>query len=464
MISTRDMRILEDNAEYYGVSKLELMEHAGKAVADFVYQNYPNKRILVVCGHGNNGGDGFVAARYLYAPVYFVGDEFKLTREARLNYEKIKQRLVRQPNLKSYEVIIDALFGTGIHGPLTDHYRSVIKKINAAKKIVIAIDVPSGLDPDTGKGSLFVKPTVVLTFHDTKPCLKPYRKITTIVPIGIPKEAEQYCGVGELKALVKERPATAHKGDAGKVLIIGGSKDYVGAPLLAALAVAALRTGTDWVTVAAPEKVAWAINAYAPDIITKKISGDYFSAMHVKEILILSEQFDVILLGPGIGMQATPFVKQYVRKIQRIKKPLVIDADALKVLKIQDVKNALFTPHKKEFELLLKNSKFTQKNFQKKLGSNVVLVKGHLDEIFSQDKVKLNRTGNPGMTVGGTGDVLAGLCAGFAAQSGDIFTSACAAAFVNGMCGDECFKELGYGLIASDLLQKVAMVVHQFTV
>ena len=463
MLTTNDMRILEDNAEYYGVSKLQLMEHAGKGVADFVRQNYPNKKVLVVCGHGNNGGDGFVAARHLYAPVYFLGDEFKLKSEARITYEKIKQRIVRQPNLGSYDVIVDAIFGIGIHGTLKQPYAWIIKKINAAKKYVVAVDVPSGLDPDTGKGTLFVKPTHILTFHMLKQGLVKYKKITTVVDIGIPKEAEHFCGPGELKAVVKERPPTAHKGDYGKVLIIGGSKEYVGAPLLAGLAIATLRTGTDWVTIAAPEKVAWAMNSYAPDIITHKLAGDYLGVEHVKSLLKLAELFDVVLLGPGMTLNAAGFVKQFVKKI---KKPMVIDADALKVMKFRDVKNTLFTPHKKEFELLLKNSRATQKTLQKKLGSNVVLLKGHLDEIFSKTTSKINKTGNPGMTVGGTGDVLAGLCAGFVAQSpgrNDLFTSACAAAFVNGLCGDECFKELGYGLIASDLLKKIAMVVKRFT-
>src|SRR3989339_1996253 len=140
--------------------------------------------------------------------------------------------------------------------------------------------------------------------------------------------------------VLPKRKATSKKGDNGSVLAIGGSKDYVGAIALAGLA--ALRSGVDWVTVAVPEKVGWAINALSPDLVVKKYKGDDFCASRAKDILKLENDFDAVLIGNGIGMHAKSFVKKYVKET---KKPLVIDADALKAISIKDVDNSILTPH-----------------------------------------------------------------------------------------------------------------------
>src|SRR3989338_11110741 len=166
-----------------------------------------------------------------------------------------------------------------------------------------------------------------------------------------------------------KRKKTAKKGDNGKVLAIGGSKDYVGAIALAGLA--ALRSGCDWVTIAAPEKVGWAINALSPDLVVKKYKGDDFCASRAKDILNFEKSFDAVLIGNGIGMHASSFVKKYVNET---KKPLVIDADALRHIKLQDVKNAILTPHKGEFKALLKNSNLNENNFQTHLTNNILIL------------------------------------------------------------------------------------------
>ncbi len=254
-----------------------------------------------------------------------------------------------------------------------------------------------------------------------------------------------------------------HKGQNGKVLVVGGSEEYVGAPALAGLA--ALKTGVDVVTICAPEKVAWVINSYSPDLIVKKFIGREFDVTHCREIINISKKYDVVLLGPGLGIN-----KDFVLKLLRnIKKPFVIDADALKVININIVENSILTPHAKEFEILytntLKGVNYSPedqaaniKNIKKAIGSNVILLKGKIDTIFSRKKEHQNKTGNPGMTVGGTGDVLAGLCAGFLAQSGDLFDSAKEAAFVNGKTGDFMLKQRGYGYTASDIVSEL----HRF--
>ena len=257
---------------------------------------------------------------------------------------------------------------------------------------------------------------------------------------------------------LRKRSKISHKGENGKVLIVGGSVDYVGAVMLAALA--AYRSGADWVEVVAPEKVAWAINTFSPDIITTKVKGNYFTAASARKVIELSKNFDVTLIGNGIGRRANTqqFAARTTRGIKGIK---VIDADALTSIHLKDVSNAILTPHHSELEKLLRNSRISRKDLRKKIGNNVIVLKGEVDEIISKDKTVFNRTGNEGMTVGGTGDVLAGLAAGLLAQEKELFKAACAAAYVNGRAGDELLRQKGYGFLASELLGRIPSVLRR---
>ena len=247
---------------------------------------------------------------------------------------------------------------------------------------------------------------------------------------------------------IPKRKASSRKGDNGKVLVIGGSKDYVGAAALAGLA--ALRSGADWVTIAAPEKVGYAINALSADLVVKKYKGDDFCVSRAKDILKFEKGFDAVLIGNGIGMHAKSFVKKYVRET---KKPIVIDADAIKAISLKDVNNAILTPHKREFEILLKNSGLNEKIINEKnlkiiknnLKNNIILLKGPIDKIISKNKIIYNKTGNAGMTKAGTGDVLAGLCVGFLGQGLSLQQSAVNAAYINGIIGDILLKKKNKG-------------------
>ncbi|MBW2966285.1 NAD(P)H-hydrate dehydratase [Candidatus Woesearchaeota archaeon] len=262
---------------------------------------------------------------------------------------------------------------------------------------------------------------------------------------------------------LKKRELWSHKGDNGKVLVIGGSKDYIGAPALAALA--ALRTGIDLSVVAAPEQTAWQINTYSPDLITKKFEGDFFNWDNVKDVIDYCEDgnFNAILIGPGLGLEPNTmdFVKEVVERIQL---PKVIDADALKALKDAEIRNAVLTPHKAEFYALtdeklpedLEEKAKIVKNQAKK--DKIILLKGHTDIITDGNSIKLNQTGNPGMTIGGTGDVLAGLCLGFLAQTKDLLNSAHTAAYLNGRIGDYLLRKKGYGFTASDMIELIPII------
>ncbi|MBT3463594.1 NAD(P)H-hydrate dehydratase [archaeon] len=251
-----------------------------------------------------------------------------------------------------------------------------------------------------------------------------------------------------------------YKGQNGKVLIIGGSKEYTGAPYLSAMA--AMRTGIDLVTICAPEKTAWAINHYSPDMITRKLLGDDLNLTHTKEIILLSEEFDVILIGPGLGLK-----KDFVLKILReIQKPFVIDADALKVLNLESINNAILTPHIKEFQTLYNNTiqkpqydelelEMNIRQIKQKIGNNIILLKGKEDTIFSKHRRYVNKTGHNSMTKGGTGDILSGICAGYLAQTKNLFDSAKEAAYTNGKLGEYMYKQKGYGYTANEMVNEL---------
>ena len=245
------------------------------------------------------------------------------------------------------------------------------------------------------------------------------------------------------------------KGENGKVLVLSGSLDYPGAVYLASSAIACLRLGIDLVTIACPEKIALIINSLNPDLITFKLKGDYITSKHDKKIKELIKINDILLIGPGLSKNKTTlnYIKKVIEKNDKIK---VIDADAISAIKIQNINNSIITCHKKEFEILLKNSKLKENQIQNKLNNNIILLKGKQDKIISKDKIKINKSGNEGMTVGGTGDILAGLVAGFLSMKYDLFTSSLNAAKLNGNLGDKLKKELGYGFIASDFLKEIA--------
>ncbi len=268
---------------------------------------------------------------------------------------------------------------------------------------------------------------------------------------------------------LRNREKESHKGDNGSVLIVGGSLDYMGAVLLASIA--SFRVGVDKVVVAAPEKVAITVNSFAPDIITKKFAGDFFYEKDSDEIIKMSRDFDVVLIGNGIGLEKTTqrFCQKIIEGIDGMK---VIDADAAKVINLKKTKNAIITPHQKELELLLKNNGCSQiadiKDFKKKMeklktvtGENVFLVKGEADAIVSKNRIVFNKTGNAGMTVGGTGDVLAGITSGLLATEKNLFTAASYAAFINGEIGDMLKKEMGYGFMASDMINRIPIVMKR---
>jgi NAD(P)H-hydrate epimerase len=371
------------------------------------------------------------------------------------------------------EIVVDALLGTGTKGKLKSPITQIVEYVNTLNASKIAVDVPTGIDSDNGEvlGNP-VKANITITFHKAKTGLydaKKYVGELVVRDIGLPEELERFAGPGDVFLAKKPRPASAHKGDFGRLLVIGGSEVFSGAPALVSLA--ALRTGVDIVYLAAPAKTAYAISSVSPNLITLKLKGDYVSAANLAALQPYLETVDAVVMGPGLGMHAETreFVKACVAAIENAGKPLLLDADGLKAF--AEFKRPLkvplvLTPHAGEYAILA--GRKLPENLEERVNQvqetaaelrAVVLLKGQVDVVCDAKRVKLNFTGNPGMTVGGTGDVLSGIVGALLAQKTDPFEAAVAGAFVNGAAGDFAADNIGYHLVATDLLEWIPRVL-----
>jgi len=504
-----DMMVTDYNCEYLGLSRLCLMESAGKSLAEevgkiAVYTFAKPVKVVIFTGSGGNGGDGFVAARYLLnrgydVDIYMLKENIR-SGDAKTNLEileNMKPRLSRLNiyNLKTLEdinscevaqskdsefVIVDGLLGTGIRGKLQTNIKRAIEIINESNGITISVDVPSGMDPLTGEiNDLAVVPDYTISFHKIKTGVRDADEELVgglvTADIGIPFEAEYFVNYGDFLRL-KNRDSSSHKGNNGRLLVIGGSIDYSGAPAIAGMA--AIGAGADLVYVASPQNAAEAIKSTSPDLIVKSLEGDKLSSKHSDEILSLVDNVDSVLIGPGAGIDEDTS-KLFNILVTKIKKPIVLDADALKQVELSLIKNRediILTPHIFEFKSFFKveddlKLDIDSYDFSKVDGNitelqkiirqikGTVVVKGKYDLILSGNKFKINKSGNAGMTVGGTGDALAGISASLLSQGLSSFDSASLATFINGLAGDEAYNIKGNGFSATDLVSYIGSVI-----
>jgi len=483
MITTDRMAAVDANAAALGVPRKQLMESSGNAVAREVRAVAdPGATVALVCGRGNNGGDALVAARFLDGydvTVHLLGrPETIRTDIARENWAALANADVPTEAVTDSadldlaghdgddpDVIVDAMLGSGVSGALREPERTAAEAINASDATVVAVDVPSGVDADAGEptggpdsvavdaggDAVAVNADRVVTFHDEKPGLSALDAAITVADIGIPPAAERYTGPGDLRGL--DRDPDSHKGENGEVLVVGGGP-YAGAPTLSALA--ALRAGADLVRVACPESVASEVQGFSPNLIVRPLPGDRVGPSHAERVASLAAGSDAVVLGPGLGDGdgTRKFVREFLTGYAG---RAVVDADALRVVPDLDTDADLIcTPHQGELvdmggataagpddraELV--------REFAADLG-HALLVKGAVDVISDGNEVRLNRTGNPGMTVGGTGDVLAGTVGALAAVTGP-FRAAAVGAYAVGRAGDAAAEANGTGLVATDL-------------
>jgi len=489
-ITSREMHALELNAEYFGVSKLQLMENAGHNITLEIASRFnSDKSVAIFCGLGGNGGDGFVAARHLSSmsfkvEVVLAGKAKQISRKEALENWKALQFLKESiPIHEVYdsslmpevtaEIVVDALLGTGAKGELRPPILQLVEKINATDAFRVSVDVPTGVDADTGEVSdKAVKSDLTITFYKTKKGLenaKDYVGELVVRDIGLPEEFEKLVGPGDVLLVTKPRPRESHKGDFGRLLIIGGSETFSGAPALVALA--ALRTGVDLTHVAAPAKTAYAISSMSPNLITIKLKGEHLNLGNLPALKTYIETANAVVLGPGLGLHAETghFVRNIIEVVEKAGKPLLLDADGLKAFaQFETPLNTPFvlTPHAGEYAILAGEE--LPENFSKRVSKvqrtaselgGVILLKGPVDIISDGKSFKLNFTGNPGMTVGGTGDVLSGIVGAFLAQGIEPFEAAVAGAFINGAAGDFVFEEKGYHMVSTDLLEWIPYIL-----
>lgn len=481
-----DTKISDANAEALGIPRQSLMENAGRCLAYRIIHLTKPCNVIIFAGTGGNAGDGFVAARYLLnkgfnVDVLFLGHPSRIqSEETKKNWELLQKvdefseflkiSIIRDSTelqINHTDIIIDAMLGVGTEGKLREPISTAVDIINKSKAMKVAVDIPSGMDPLTGKVfDKAVQADYTVSFHQEKSGFKYAKKEYVgeirVCDIGIPDGSELYTGPGDLLRL-KNRDKSSHKGQNGRVLIVGGSKDYSGAPAIAALS--SLKSGADLAVVACPSSVSSAIRSYSPDLIVKSLKDDYITPDDLDTMLKLSANCDAMVVGCGVGREdgTASALNDLIREVQ---KPLVIDADALKILDLELIKESdmeiVLTPHSAEFKSLFGDT-IPESNVDKisvvkkasKSSGATVLLKGALDIIALNEEIKLNSTGNPGMTVGGTGDCLAGLIGGLIAQGYDSFESAILGAYINGKAGDMAVHDLGNNFTATDLIKYI---------
>lgn len=488
------MSITDVNSEYLGVNRIILMENAGGGLAELVWEIFSSMNkpsdIVILAGKGGNGGDGMVAARHLSRKnlpirLYLIGSHKDITKRSTLQNWKILQNMsesikifelkqiedVKSLDIDSNTLIVDCILGTGIKGilrePLTTLLQS-IKRWQEKGAIVISADTPTGIDPDTGDtANIFLTPQHTGIFHKQKRGLnaKNSGKLR-IIPIGVPPEAEKIIGPGDLLAL-KSRSFWSKKGDNGRILVIGGSETYSGAPALSGMG--AIQSGVDLVSILAPQKISNVIRSYSPEFIVYDYPSPHLTEESLSKELI--EQNNVTVLGPGLGQH--PDTKIAVSKVlslvNQLKKPIVIDADALKLLDMAEVSSkTILTPHAGEFAAITDipipaGAHEFHKRCQlvKEVSTqfpNVWVIKGHWDIVTDNtNRIKINKTGTAQMTRGGTGDVLAGLIAGFLTQTEIAFYAACIGTYINGRAGELVKKDFNL----SNLLRHVPIAIQE---
>ncbi|MCL7417144.1 MAG: NAD(P)H-hydrate epimerase [Halalkalicoccus sp.] len=468
MITAARMGAVDRNAEALGVPRKQLMESSGNAVARAVREAADEgDSVVIIAGRGNNGGDALVAARFLDeydCSIQLLGKPETISTDiARENWEALEaagypcESVTDSAALELGEpdVVVDAMLGTGISGDLREPEATAARAINGSDATVISVDVPSGVDVDSGElPKNAVEADRVVTFHDQKPGLAELDCEVRVEDIGIPVAAERYVGPGDLGL---GRPAP----DAGaRVFVIGGGP-YTGAPALSAQA--ALRSGAELSFLACPESIKDVLAGYAEDLIVQAYDSDRLSPEEVEDLIeTATKHDDVVVLGPGLGT-ADETLEAARTFLEEFEGSMVVDADALSIVpEVETDATLICTPNRKELAGMggpelddLEGGADEIEAFAAELG-HVVVAKAEADVITDGERTRISTRGTPGMTVGGTGDTLAGITAAFMGES-DPFDAAAAAAYANGRTAERLEK--GGGLLASDLLDELPEVI-----
>jgi hydroxyethylthiazole kinase-like uncharacterized protein yjeF len=477
----------------YGIPALVLMENAGRSCTDRIFRILEEKvgapqeaSVAVVCGKGNNGGDGMVIARHLhnrgvYVEVFLLAETSELSADAKTQHDILRRmdveiRVVRDTegidDLRTYleevHLCVDAILGTGISSPLAGTIRDVVEVINLSMSTVFAVDLPSGIDATTGR---ILGEAIRADYTGTFGLLKLGHVLlpgsihcgdTEIYDIGIPSRAVFDAEIKTealdeqiVKSMLSVRPPDFHKGDAGRVFIVGGSPGLTGAPCLAGLA--ALRMGAGLITVVTPASLRPIVESKLMEVMCAGIKDDgggYFTPAMIPELLEVVSKADVLVIGPGMGANGS--MPQFLKELlPKIKVPFLLDADALNALGGQAslLQSAgapcIVTPHPGEMSRLTRESieaiEAARLDSARHLAEEervTVILKGARTVVATpKGDIFINTTGNPYMASGGMGDALAGMVAALASQGLSPTDAACAGVFLHGMSADLLVRE-----------------------
>lgn len=500
LMTPTQMRHVDEKAiKDYGIPSLLLMEHAAYNIFISLRENKYSGRIVIVCGPGNNGGDGLALARQLHTwsqntvQILMLAPLEKLSEEGKTYYTicqklKISSIQVTESNLSEVvnlleraEVIVDALLGTGLRREVTGIYEKVINSINRSTAHKVCIDIPSGIDGETGEiRGCCVGADTTITFALPKLGLYRYPAIDYIgklqvVDIGIPKEIIEKAETThfsieqkELGKLLPKRPTRSNKGTYGKVLVIGGKTGLSGAPTLTGLG--AFKVGCGTVTVAVPRAIHDIMEQKLTEVMTIPLMDEegHFGAMAASEVKKIIEAYDIIVVGPGIGRSKE--IHEILLTVLASSKPCVIDADALyflkEMLEVVKLRNALtiITPHPGEMarltglgkEEILQNPIKVARDFATQ--NNVITVLKIERTVVADTKgnIYINTSGNTGMAKGGSGDLLTGILAGLMAQHIEPIDAACLGVYIHGRAADiMANKKTQYTILPSDLFEGI---------
>lgn len=531
VVTAEEMREIDRKTIASGVPSIELMENAGRAVARAIKSRFAplrGKRVSLFCGKGNNGGDGLVVARLLAKErakikVFLLAKKGELKEDPKTNLGKALSEKIRTPRsarepcfsrfarkievteidtsqklerfgqeIKESDLIVDAILGTGIKGAPKGLEAETIKFINALKKPIVSVDIPSGVEGSTGKVSgEAVRADLTITFGLPKIGLVVYPGAEyvgelEVADIGIPKKflEDEKIRVNlitkeEISSYLKPRKPDTHKGTYGHLFVIAGSVGMTGAATLtsqaASLCFGALRSGVGLVTLGIPESLNEIMEIKLTEGMTLPLPETKKKTLSLKaekKIIEFSKKTDAIALGPGLSInkETQRLVKNLIKKISL---PMVIDADALNALvghlsilrsRIQDPGSRIITPHPGEMARLIgKTTKEVQENRIKIAGDFakrykvIVVLKGARTVIADPEgNIYINPTGNPGMASAGVGDVLTGMIGSFLAQRKEPLEAAKIGVYIHGLAGDLACQEKGEEpLIASDILEKL---------
>ena len=498
IVTAAEMRAIDRvTSERFGVPSLTLMENAGAAVAEHVLAHYgAAERIVVFCGKGNNGGDGFVVARRLHergklVQVVLLADRTELKGDAAVMYSRLPVAAVvaksseelksdRVRSLLTADLYVDAILGTGFKPPVTGLYADAIALMNASQTPVVAVDIPSGADADamSPQQGIIARANSIVTFTAPRPA-HVFSQLTdgptNVANIGSPGEAIvsslrlNVITARDFAPLIAPRPAESNKGNYGHVLVVGGSVGKAGSVAMAGIS--ALRTGAGLATVATPKSALPTVAGFHPELMTEPLRetvAGTISKSASRRLSELAKAKSVLAIGPGISR--LPETSALVRSlVSRAEIPVVLDADGLNAFEGRTDKMSgkgrvlVITPHPGEMARLAgcltadvqKDRLGVARKFARK-HDLIVVLKGNRTLVVQPDgEAWANTTGNPGMSTGGTGDILTGMVAAMIAQNPkNALLAVCAAVHLHGLAGDVMRETVGeHSMVATDLLR-----------